>query len=414
MKSLAAVALMVILALYAREYFDGKTPQVRSFAEAAAETPASPPAPSVVGHVVNNADLAVGREYIGRVEPIQTVNIKPQVPGMIEAVNFRDGSIVKEGELLFTIDSRQYQATVSLRKADVSKAEAGLSRASKYNDRLQAADKRSVSASDLDISANDILQGRASIEQARAALQLAQIDLDYTKVKAPISGRIGRAEATKGNYVTPGGSPLADIVQINPIRVSFAMPDRDYMEQRDLFRSPGAIYDATLTLADGSTYAHKGERDFEDVTMDVTTGTIMVYLRFKNESGVLVPGSMVRVLTKPVKSHVSAVIPLEAVLSDGEGTFVYVIDESNVAHRRDISLGVEFGTTREVLSGLEAGEKIVLRGLQNVRPETPVNPSYLSDDVNRSPADLAKESGYDLPSVSSKDESGVKSTEGKN
>jgi RND family efflux transporter MFP subunit len=148
--------------------------------------------------------------------------------------------------------------------------------------------------------------------------------------------------------------------------------------------------------------------------MDATTGTIMVYLRFKNENGALVPGSMARVLTKPVKSHVSAVIPLEAALSDEAGTFVYVIDENNVAHRRDISLGVEFGTTREVLSGLEAGEKIVLRGLQNVRPETPVNPSYLSDDVNRSPADLAKESGYDLPSVGSQDESGVKPTEGKN
>jgi RND family efflux transporter MFP subunit len=324
---------------------------------------------------------------------------------MIETVHFKDGSIVKEGEPLFSIDKRQYQATVSLRKADLSKAQAGLSRAAQYNERMKAADKRSVSASDLDFAANDVLQSKASIEQARAALQLAQIDLDYTKVAAPISGRISKAEATKGNYVTPAGGPLAAIVQINPIRVAFAMPDRDYLEQRETFgASLEAVYDTTLVLADGSVYPHKGERDFEDAAMDEKTGTIMMHLRFSNADGILVPGSMVRVSTKPMKSHVSAVVPQPAIMSDRAGDYVYILDENDVAHRRDVTLGAEIGTTREVLSGLAAGDKIILRGLQNVRPEAPVKPSFLTGEgVSKSPAELAMESGYDLDDAGSGD-----------
>ncbi|MDR3279411.1 MAG: efflux RND transporter periplasmic adaptor subunit [Synergistaceae bacterium] len=412
LKSLAAVALMGALAFFSNSYFEGMVRRTLisassikpSPASAATQTPAqTPPAPSVVGHVVTNADLALGREYIGRVDPIQTVMLRPRIQGQIESAHFKEGSIVKEGDLLFTIDSAQYQATVQLRRADLSKAEASLSRAVKYNDRLKATDKRSVSASDVDIAASDVQQGKAMVEQARAALRLAQIDLDFTKIKAPITGRIGRIEATKGNYVSPGGAPLASIVQTDPIRVSFAMPDRDYMEQVESLRSQGGpVYDTTLTLADGTKYRSGGERDFEDSTMDSMTGTITMHLRFENSLGTLIPGSMVRVETKPKKSRVSPVVPQEAILTDSSGDYVYVIDDGDVAHRRDVELGTEIGTTREVASGLASGERVVLRGQQNERPESPVKPTFLSTNASdKSPADLARESGYDLESIGS-------------
>ena len=220
----AALVIIVIAALLAkpRIILDLGSGQALS-----AETPApqTPPAPSVVVHVLEKADLAVEKEYIGIVEPIQTVVIKPQVAGEILAVHFKEGSLVKEGEALFTLDARQYEANAALRKADLAKAQANHSWAAKYYERLKSADRRSVSAADLEAAQNNVVQGKAAVEQARASLRLAEIDLGRTKIKAPISGRIGRAEFTKGNYVTPDSSSLATIVQVNPIRVAFALPE---------------------------------------------------------------------------------------------------------------------------------------------------------------------------------------------
>ncbi|MDR3075673.1 MAG: efflux RND transporter periplasmic adaptor subunit [Synergistaceae bacterium] len=418
LKSMAALTLLLAIAYLSSSRIEnlingtlGSAAQAKP-AQAAtqAQAPAAPPAPSVVGHVVANADLALGREYIGRVEPMQSVLIKPRVSGQIESIHFKEGAMVKEGDLLFTIDSAQYQATVQLRKADLAKAEATLSRAVKYNDRLKSADKRSVSASDVDMAASDVQQNRAAVEQAKATLRLAQIDLGFTKITAPISGRIGRAEATKGNYVTPSGEALASIVQMDPIRVSYALPDKNYMDLIKEFQTSGNVYNTTLILADGTTYQMPGERDFEANSMDAMSGTMTVYLRFKNNNGTLIPGSIVRVATKPAKVHVAPVVPQEALLSDAGGDFVYVIDENDVAHRRAVSLGVEIGTSREIVSGLEPGEKVIMRGLQGVRPETPVKPNYpQTDAASKNPADLARESGFDLPAVS-----GDSPAEGKN
>ncbi|MDR3279780.1 MAG: efflux RND transporter periplasmic adaptor subunit [Synergistaceae bacterium] len=400
LKSLFAIAILVVLTFLTKSYFaKGMAPALGAEAETSA--PQAPSAPSVVGYIVENADLAVAREYIGRVEPIQTVFLMTQVPGQMDTVHFKDGSMVKKGDLLFTIDDKQYQANVSLRRADLAKANAALSRASKYYERLKTADKRSVSAMDLDTATSDVQQCKAVVEQAKAALTLAQIDLGHTKITAPISGWIGKVEATRGNYVSPAGIPLATIVQLDPIRVSFSVSDRDYLEQIEALRaSKAAVYETTIKLADGTEYPLKSERDFEDKVMNEQTGTIKMYLRFKNSESVLTPGSMVSVNTKPAKSRVAPVIPQEAVVSDGSGDIVYVIDDADVARVREVSLGVEIGTTREVISGLAAGERIVMSGTQNVRPDMLVKPNYPStSEEDRSPADLAKQSGYDLPAV---------------
>lgn len=358
-------------------------------------------APSVVINTAIKADLAVSREYVGRVESIQTVELKPQVAGEIAQVHFKEGSLVKAGQLLFTIDDKQHRATVALRKADLAKAEANCDRAVRYFNRLDAADKRSVSDSDLDTAHNDVLQGHAAIEQAKASLRLAQIDLGYTKITAPISGQIGKAAFTKGNYVTPAGAPLASIVQLDPIRVAFSLPDRDYMEQLQALKASGnSVYDVTLRFADGNTYPLRGARDFEDNTMDQKTGTMMMRFRFKNEKSMLIPGSMVRVEARPAKSRVSVLIPQEAVLADAQGDYVYQVDENNVARLRRVTLGEEAGTMREVLSGFEAGEKLIVRGLQHVRPEITVKPMLQGTDETKTPAELAMESVHDVAPMS--------------
>jgi RND family efflux transporter MFP subunit len=395
---------MGVLVLFSSSYFDTDGGAENSKAEvitgtASAAVAEAPRATPVVGHVITDADLSIGREYIGMAEPIQTVQIRPRAAGQIKSVHFKEGSVVKEGDLLFTIDRAQYEATLALRRADLSKAQASLSRASKYNDRLKAVDKRSISANDLDMSASEVQQNRAAVAQAKAALTLAEIDLDYTKITAPITGRIGGASVTKGNFVSAASGPLATIVQTDPMRVSFAMPDREYMEQIRAFQSNSPVYDTTLTLANGTLYESRGERDFEDNEMDSSTGSITLHLRFENKNGTLIPGSLVKVMTRPTKSRVTPIVPQEAVMSDAAGDYVYVIGDGDVARRRGVTLGAEIGALREVVSGLAAGEKVIVSGLQNVRPESPVRPSYPSAGASKTPAELARESGYDLPAA---------------
>ncbi|GHT01721.1 MexE family multidrug efflux RND transporter periplasmic adaptor subunit [Synergistales bacterium] len=331
--------------------------------------------PSVALNIVESVSLATERDYIGRVEAVQTVQLKPQVAGQIAEVHFKEGSIVKAGQLLFSIDNRQYQATVDLRKADLAKATANYDRALKYRDRLKTADKRSVSASDLDIAESDVLQGKAGVDLAKASLKLAQIDLDHTKVTAPIAGRIGAAFFTKGNYVTPTGvQPLAVIVQVDPIRVVFALSDRDYLDAYALFKSSEDVYNAKILLSNGVEYPFTGNRDFEDNAMNEHTGTMTVRLSFENKEGELIPGAMVRVRTRPASAHVAIVIPQEAILADAQGDYVYIVDTENVTRQRRVSLGAEEGATREVVSGLSEGERVVVYGLQSIRPEMKVNP----------------------------------------
>jgi RND family efflux transporter MFP subunit len=356
------------------------------------------PPPSVTLHVVKEADLAASREYIGKVEPIQSVSIKSQVAGVIAGVHFKEGSVVKAGDLLFSIDDRQYSAAVDVRKADLARAEANYDRAAKYYARLASSDRRSVSAADMEMAENDLLQGNAAIEQAKAALKLAQIDLGYTKITAPITGRIGKASFTKGNYVSTEGGSLAEIVQMDPIRVVFALPDRDYLDQMEAFRKSGRrVFNTTISLANGVIYPQDGERDFEENSMNESTGTITMRLRFDNGDGTLIPGELVKVRATPAIQRVSPVIPQEAVLADPQGDFVYVVDDANIAHQRRLTLGPEVGAMCEVVSGLSAGEKIVLKGLQAVRPENPVNPAPpRSENETKTPAELAMESGYDL------------------
>jgi RND family efflux transporter MFP subunit len=359
------------------------------------------PAPSVVLRSVENVDLSTGREYMGKVEPMRKVAIKPRVAGVITGTPFKEGSFVKEGDLLFTIDNRQFVAAVDLRKADLAKAEANYDRAAKYRARIASSDSRSVSAVDADMAENDVLQGKAAVAQAKASLRLAELDLGYTRITAPIAGRIGKAEFTKGNYVSPAGGALAEIVQVDPIRVVFAMPDRDYLEWMDEFKKSGNnVFDTSIRLVNGAVYPRSGERDFEENTMNESTGTITMRLRFDNGDGTLIPGETVRVLAKPAVRRVGLVIPQESVLADAEGDYVYVVDEANIAHRRAVTLGGEVGAMREVISGLESGEKVVLRGVQSVRPESSVNPApQRSGSEAKTPAELAMESGYDLESA---------------
>lgn len=362
------IALVVVIAAAAvygyRTWSGGKAVQQQT-AQAAE--------PLVIVKPVEKADSSSQpSEYVGRVEAIQTVQVKPQISGEIAKVSFKEGSIVKAGQLLFQIDPAQYQATVALRRAELEKAEATLAEAEKYHKRVMAANDQAVSAADRDTAESSVLQGKAAVSQAKANLRLAEINLGYCRITAPITGKIGIANLTKGNYVTPSSGALATIVQMDPVRVSYALPDRDYLDQLELFKKEGSVYKTKLILSNGSELDVPGQRDFEDNTVDQMTGTVMMRLRYTNDSGMLIPGEMVRVFTQPVKSRIVNVIPQTAVMADAEGDYVYVVEADNSVRDVRVKLGREMGTLREVVSGLKDGQNVVVAGLQNLRPGTKV------------------------------------------
>lgn len=362
------IALVVVIAAAAvygyRTWSGGKAVQQQT-AQAAE--------PLVIVKPVEKADSSSQpSEYVGRVEAIQTVQVKPQISGEIAKVSFKEGSIVKAGQLLFQIDPAQYQATVALRKAELEKAEATLAEAEKYHKRVMAANDQAVSAADRDTAESSVLQGKAAVSQAKANLRLAEINLGYCRITAPITGKIGIANLTKGNYVTPSSGALATIVQMDPVRVSYTLPDRDYLDQLELFKKEGSVYKTKLILSNGSELDVPGQRDFEDNAVDQMTGTVMMRLRYTNDSGMLIPGEMVRVFTQPVKSRIVNVIPQTAVMADAEGDYVYVVEADNSVRDVRVKLGREMGTLREVVSGLKDGQNVVVAGLQNLRPGTKV------------------------------------------
>ena len=374
-KIAAAVVVIAVVFFGYRAWKDGASQPVQ---QAAAE-------PVVIVKQVEKFDASsVPSEYVGRVESIQSVSVKPQISGEIAKVCFKEGSVVKAGQLLFQIDPKQYEATVQLRKAELQQAEANLVTAEKYYKRVTAASERAVSATDRDTAEGNFLQAKAAVAQAKAALKLAQIDLGYCRITSPITGKIGRALYTKGNYVTPQITELASIVQMDPIRVSYPLPDRDYLDQLSLFKEDGSIYNTSLILSNGEKYNVPGKRDFENNRVDQTTGTIMMRLRFANKEGMLIPGEMVRVFTKPVKSHIVNAVPQTAVMADEQGDYVYVINADNTARQARVTLGREFGELREVTSGVEAGENVAVAGLQRLRPGAKVR---IETSADEKPAD---------------------------
>lgn len=385
-KIAAAVVVIAVVFFGYRAWKDGASQPVQ---QAAAE-------PVVIVRQVEKFDASsVPSEYVGRVESIQSVSVKPQISGEIAKVCFKEGSVVKAGQLLFQIDPKQYEATVQLRKAELQQAEANLVTAEKYYKRVTAASERAVSATDRDTAEGNFLQAKAAVAQAKAALKLAQIDLGYCRITSPITGKIGRALYTKGNYVTPQITELASIVQMDPIRVSYPLPDRDYLDQLSLFKEDGSIYNTSLILSNGEKYNVPGKRDFENNRVDQTTGTIMMRLRFANKDGMLIPGEMVRVFTKPVKSHIVNAVPQTAVMADEQGDYVYVINADNTARQARVTLGREFGELREVTSGVEAGENVAVAGLQRLRPGAKVRIETSADE--KPAAEKAAAQGGEAP-----------------
>ncbi len=343
--------------------------------------PAGPPAVRVQQAAEDFIDQE--QEYIAHVEPIQEVDLHPRIEGYIAKVHFDEGSLVEKGQLLFTIDPREYRATVDLRAAELAQAAARLVRAEKYLKRLESAEARSISQADLDTAVSDLQSSKAAVEMARASLELAEIDLGYTRITAPISGRIGPAEVKAGNYVDSATQRLARIVQVDPVRVTFFPADRLYLKLLKQFNSGSTPkISARVVLPGGIELNVAGHRDFVDNEMNPETGTITVWMRFDNPDGLLIPGSYVKLLLNKRGRPRALFVPQAAVVADAQGDYVFVVDRDATVQQRKVMLGPELNGRVVVQSGLTAGESVIVEGVQKVRPGITVTAVSAAADVS--------------------------------
>ena len=332
-----------------------------------------PPA-SVTALELKQMPLDVFDEYIASVEPVQQVMIRTEVSGYIDQVHFKEGAFVQQGDLLFTIDQKQYKAQVQARQAELANAEAELSRAEKYLKRMQEVSSRSVSETEIDTAQSNNLKAVAALKQAKANLHLAQIDLEYSEIHAPISGRIGAANFTKGNYVTPASDALARIVQTDPIRVVFSISDRKYYQHKlDASSGSADSLAGRVRLPNGALLDITGTKDFDDNAFNASTGTLAVRYLFDNPDGLLVPGGYVNILLGQKQRPMGIMIPQKALLADPDGNYVLTAAEDGTIGVTRIQTGKFIESNIEIISGLKPGDKVVVDGVQKVKPGEQAN-----------------------------------------
>ena len=366
--------LIIMLSVATGWYIKAKlTPQAAGMAGMAGGIP------HVLVEDVIKTDVSPQRKYIATVEPINSVNLIPQVSGYIDKVLFQEGSIVNEGDILFVIEQDRYIANVDLSKAALSSANANLVKTERDYKRQKALSSQNyASKSTLDTAESAYLQAKAAVEQAKANLELAKIDMQHTEIKAPFTGVIGKAMVTQGNFVSSNSQTLARIVQKSPIRVAFSVPDKDHHLFNDM---DTARLKTRLQLPGGHLFEEKVSASFINNEINPNTATLSVYLEYINKSQKLIPGNYVDVILSSAEEMQAIIINPAAVMQDANGAYVFVVDaEGNVSETR-VQLDGMFNNKQIVLAGLNGGEKIIVNGLQKVKDGAKVRASLVSNQV---------------------------------
>ena len=318
------------------------------------------------------------RTFSGRVLSPETVAVVAQVAGEVKEVCFAEGALLKKGDVLYRIDPIKYMAAAASARAQVAQAEASADYARKSFDRATALfEKKVASADDLDSATSAKAAAEAALDAAKAALVAAEDNLAHCTVVSPVDGKVGLNAATVGNYVSTASGPLCTIVRQDPVRVAFAPGARDYLSFFGGEKGLRELFDVRVRLADGSVYAEDGEVEFVGNAANAGTDTMPVYARFANPDGLLVPGATVKVevQAKEAKRYVS--LPLTAVVHDGDKDFVWMVGEGNMPVRRDVVAGPATSTYQTIVSGLEEGEGVIVRGTHKIMPNVPVEPVEL-------------------------------------
>ncbi|WP_237182855.1 efflux RND transporter periplasmic adaptor subunit [Roseomonas marmotae] len=361
-------------------------PLLLPLAPSYAQQPGGPP-PAVGVAPVTSRPITEANEFIGQIDAVDRVDLQSRVTAFLQERLFEEGSEVKKGDLLFRLERPPFEASLQVAKAAVAQSQAQLQNANLTLGRAEAllrtpAGQRST----VDAAVAAARTAQAQLLSAQAQERQAQIELNYTEIRAPIDGRIGLASVTPGNVVTPSSGALATIVSQDPMYVSFTVPTRTLLELRERYAQRGGLNAVALKLRlpDGRIYSHSGTVDF--VNIDVSRDTDSIAMRgsipnprLPQQQGggrELVVNQLVSAILEALQPVPMLTVPRDAVLTDQQGDFVYVIGEGNRAERRSIRVGPQSNAELAVVTeGLRQGEQVVVEGLQRVRPGTPVSPT---------------------------------------
>jgi multidrug efflux system membrane fusion protein len=352
---------------------------LRDHGESTARAAAAPAAAPVDVAEVVERSITDWQSYSGRLEAVDRVAIRPRVSGTLVAVHFKDGSLVHKGDELFTIDPLPYQAEVDRAEANLAGAKARVAYTSSELARAQRLiTDNAIARSELEQRQNDARSAAADLKAAKAALEIAQLNLGYTHILAPVSGRVSRAEVTEGNLVAAGAAstPLTTLVSVDPIYAAFDVDEQSFLKYVNPSRADkGGEVPVYLGLANEDGYSRKGKVQYVDNRLDTSSGTIRVRATFDNPDGTLVPGLYARIRLGGGNPHNAILIDERALGTDQSKRFVMVVDKQNHVQYREVQLGAVQDGLRVITSGLKPGERIVVNGLQRVRPGDPVDPN---------------------------------------
>jgi membrane fusion protein, multidrug efflux system len=343
-----------------------------------------PPPPQVTVNQPVLREVIEWDEYTGRLEAVESVDVRARVSGYLQSVHFTDGASVKKGALLFVIDPRPYQAELSRAQAALEQAIAQSERARKDFARAQQLIKsRAVSQEEVDSRAAEQRQAEEAVEAARAAVEVARLNVEFTQVRAPINGRISREFVTVGNLISGGAADstlLTRIVSLEPIYCYFDVDERSYLKYSRLWHEEESsgfhevripVY---LGLADEQGFPHQGHLDFIDNRLDPNTGTMIGRAVFPNPNQMLLPGLFARIRLPGSSQYEALLIPDEAIGSDQTQRFAFVVNDQNTAEYRRVALGPIVDSLRVIRDGLKPEDWVIVNGVQRVRAGAKVDP----------------------------------------
>jgi RND family efflux transporter MFP subunit len=375
--------LSILVALTASGCDGGLSPQ----AHAQGGPPMAPPvtAAAAIARTVSDFD-----EFSGRLDAVEKVELRPRVSGYIEKVNFAQGAEVRKGDLLVEIDPRPFEQEVRRAEQQIASAKTRFELAAGEHGRVEKlVESGAVSRQELDERASAKRDAESALRTAQSNLETASLGLSYTKVRAPISGRTGRAEFTAGNYVTAGQTLLTSIMSIDPIYAVFEADEQAFLKYADLSRRAAGVRTAKnavyMGLANESGHPHKGVIEFVDNRLNPQTGTIVARAVFDNRERRFTPGLFARVKLAASTSYSAVLVDDRAVGTDQSKRFVLVVGADGKAAYREVRLGSTIDGLRIVREGLKADEVIVVNGLQRVRPGMPVKASLVPMDPKDRP-----------------------------
>jgi multidrug efflux system membrane fusion protein len=331
--------------------------------------------------------IADNDEFTGRLEAVHAVEVRPRVSGYLQSVHFKEGEIVREGDLLFQIDPRPFQAEVDRLKGELSQAKAQRARAESDFERAERLHNNDgMSAEEYDRRAAVRNEAQARIASTEAALRGAELNLEFTRVTAPITGRVGRAEITEGNLVEGGAGqikPLTTLVSLDPIYVYFDVDEQTYLKYARITQTRRTSShelrgEALLALADEDGFPHVGQVSFVDNQVSSSTGTIRLRATFANKNLALTPGLFARIRLQGGGEQSGCLAKDEAIITDLNQKYVFVLGKNNALEYRTVKLGPIMEGLRVVRAGLHEGDTIVVSGLQRVRPGATVTPRKVS------------------------------------